>query len=387
MKVEGILFFLIALLIVFAMFASDLLFWDLLILIGALGFSPFFWEAKDRIGSDLAFFALCTLSLYLMILLQTPRSNTVALSIALGVVIYLCYATRTVGIVLVICLALFEILTRRAVSRASVVSGIVAGSLIAVHTFFFRDAVSYADQIHPTFRVIAQNAVGYFWELRNTVWPFYGQPAARLFTLLMLGLSVCGYVDRIRTRLSVLEVYAAIYTTVIMLWTSEFDSRFLIPVFPLAFYYSILYVRRIAATRFASDKRYVSLVLLVVFTTSYASAYMRMNFGPIRQGIGDPRFFQVCQYIKNRTAPQEVVVFSKPRLLALMTDRRAAAYHQPQTDSELWRFFDGISADYVLTSEDLLTDVTYMRAFIQRQPSRIAPVFDNGAFILYRITR
>jgi hypothetical protein len=256
----------------------------------------------------------------------------------------------------------------------------VALLFIAVHSFFFRGASSYTEQIHPTLKAIAQNAAGYFWEFRNTVWPFYRNLASRLFTLLMLGLALCGYVVRVRRNLTVLEVFTAIYTTVILLWTSEFDTRFVIPVFPLLFYYAILCVRWIAAAYVPSKGRSVPIILLIVFTISYTSAYAHLNFGPIEQGIGDPRFLQVCKYIENGTGRQEVIVFSKPRLLALMTDRRAAAYHQPEMDSELWRFFEDISADYVLTSEDLRSDVTYMQAFIRRQATRIDPVFDNRAF-------
>jgi hypothetical protein len=83
MKVEGVLCFLVALLMVAAIFSAELHFWDLILLVGALGFSPFFWEAKDRIGSDLPLFCFCTLALYLMVLLRMPGSNTVALSICL----------------------------------------------------------------------------------------------------------------------------------------------------------------------------------------------------------------------------------------------------------------------------------------------------------------
>jgi hypothetical protein len=261
----------------------------------------------------------------------------------------------------------------------------VALLLIGVHSFVFRGDGSYADNVHLSFQAIGQNLKGYFWELHNSLWPFYGRPTAWLFTFVLLGLGIAGYISRARSGISVLEVFAATYTGAILLWTAEFDTRFLIPVLPLWLYYVISYVRLIAAKHLALNARLAPLLLLPLFIASYASAYTGKDFGPIRQGVGDPRFLQACAYIKTHTAPGAVIVFAKPRLLALMTDRRAAAYHQPATDSELRSYFSNISAEYILFSTELTSDVVYMRGFIERQGPKVNLLFDNGAFALYRI--
>lgn len=265
------------------------------------------------------------------------------------------------------------------------ISSAVALFLIGIHSFFFQGAFSYADQIHLSLQVIAQNVRGYFWEFHNSLWPFYGRTTAWLFTMLLLGLGIAGFISRARSRLSVLEVFTATYTIVILLWTSEYDTRFLIPVLPLWLYYVISYARLVATKSFAVNKRFAHLLLLALFTVSYASAYTSMDYGPIRQGIGDPRFLEVCEYIKTQTAPRAVIVFAKPRLLALITNRRAAAYHQPAMDSELWSFFSNISAGYILVSTELTSDLTYMQGFVGRETARIDLMFANSTFALYRI--
>lgn len=385
MKVESILFFLIALLIVSVIFVSELHFSELVMLLAVLGFSPFFWEAKDRIGSDLPFFALCMLALYLMTLTQKDREWRVGLSLILGVVIYLSFAARTVGATLLVCLIIYEVIVHNGISRSALTSAATALVLICAHSLFFWSGSSYRDQIHPTWWALAGNLRGYFWELHHSLWPFYGGTTARVFTLVLLGLGIAGYISRIRSGISVLEVFTVSYTTVILSWTSDFDTRFLIPVLPLWLYYVISYVRMIATKVLRLDARVTPALLFPLFVTSYISGYTHTNFGPIREGVGDPRFLQACAYIRTTTAPGAVIIFAKPRLLALMTNRRAEAYHQPSIDSELWRYFASISADYVLISGELRRDVGYMHGFIGRQKERFSLKFENKAFALYQI--
>jgi hypothetical protein len=386
MKVEIVLCFLIALLTLSVLFASELLFTELLVLIAALGFSPLFWEAKDRIGSDLPFFALCTLALYLMKLLQRYQHHRYWLSALLGVVIYLSYTARTIGAVLLICLILYEVVTRRRISMETGFSALIAVLLIAAHSSIFKvTAVSYSSQFHPSLHALAHNLKGYFWEIHRYLWPFYGRYGAQVFTLILFGMGVVGYISRIRSGISIIEVFAATYTAVVLLWTSEYDSRFLIPVVPLWLYYILCSVRLLAVRYRWLNARLAPVILLALLIASYANAYTHTNFGPIREGIGDPRFLQACDFIQTRTDPGAVIVFAKPRLLALITNHPVAAYHQPSQDADLWSYFTNISAGYILVSSDLASDVSYLQEFISRQPSRLELVFHNNAFALYRI--
>lgn len=385
MKVEIVLCFLLALIILSIMFAAHLPFSELIVLIAVLGFSPFFWDAKDRIGSDLPFFALCSLALYLMTLLQRRARDVWWLSAFLGFVIYACYTARTIGIVLLPCLVLYELVTRRRISRASLISCAVALALIGMNSSLFQVAGNYAGDIHLSWQAIARNLRGYFWEIHSSLWPFYGPEGAQVFTLVLFVLGIAGYISRVRSGISVLEVFAATYTAAILLWTIDFDSRFLIPVIPLWLYYIISCLRQIAARHFGSNQRVVPVLLLTLFIASYASAYTRKDFGPIRQGIGDPRFVEACTFIKEETPAHAVVVFAKPRLLALVTDRRAVAYHEPPVDSELWSYFSSISAEYILVSNELPNDIAYFHGFIDREGPKVSLMFDNGRFELYRI--
>jgi hypothetical protein len=220
--------------------------------------------------------------------------------------------------------------------------------LVGTHPSLFQLAGTYANDIHLSWRAIALNLRGYFWEIHNSLWPFYGQQAGRVFTVMLLVLGTAGYINKVRSGISVLEIFTATYTTAIFFYTVDFDTLFLIPVVPLWLYYVISYLRQVATRYFAWNERVVPILLLTLFLTSYANAYSQKDFGPIREGLGDPRFLEACAFIKAQTPPHAVIVFAKPRLLALLTNRRAAAYHEPSVDSELWSYFSSISAECIL---------------------------------------
>jgi hypothetical protein len=45
-----------------------------------------------------------------------------------------------------------------------------------------------------------------------------------------------------------------------------------------------------------------------------------------------------CATICTNTSRGPIFVFSKPRLLALMTDRPSAAYYEPKDNIDLWAY-------------------------------------------------
>ncbi len=103
MKIEVVLFFIGLLFLIWWGLGRDLpgLFCIALLAIG--GFNPMFWEFKENIVADIPF----TFLLYLTFILTNKQvtdsrdvSGTRWQILALGALIYLCYGTRTVGIVL-----------------------------------------------------------------------------------------------------------------------------------------------------------------------------------------------------------------------------------------------------------------------------------------------
>ena len=112
-------------------------------------------------------------------------------------------------------------------------------------------------------------------------------------------------------------------------------------------------------------RRLPVLVLGCAVTVTYAGAYSKAEHGPIREGIGDPYFLDVCRYIRQNTRPDECTVFDRPRLLSLLTGHPATTYdyQAPETATlDFWRY---VNARYLIVTDlpnpEFRSDHRYLR--------------------------
>ena len=87
-------------------------------------------------------------------------------------------------------------------------------------------------------------------------------------------------------------------------------------------------------------------------------------------------------YVRQATSSEDVFVLAKPRLLALLTDRRGSVYEERATDRRLWEYVDGIGGSYIVVGP---TDKAYWRDFVSRSASRLELRYSNADFAVYRV--
>jgi hypothetical protein len=117
---------------------------------------------------------------------------------------------------------------------------------------------------------------------------------------------------------------------------------------------------------------------------SYAGAYTRLERGPFRQGVSTPEAAALFEFIREHTHPDDVVVFQKPRALALYTGRQASGHHYPPSDEHLWRYLRQIGATHVVVTPQLRASCAVLRPFVRRCSGRLEEVF-AGEFTVYRV--
>ena len=376
MKVEVILFFLAALYLIFELAAHQVPFPYAAAIVAVMGLSPYFWELKESVVSDLPFLFFAMLALCLIAAGERRNWQSTTGAIAAAVCVYLCFATRTVGVVLLASLLAGAIPRLGELRRKAVLGGAIAAAMIGVHSVVFRGAGSYLDQLHAPWQALPHNLMAYFWNLRHV---FFGLGGAFgwLFLLVLMVLGFAGLAIRLRSRISPLEAFTLSYALLILLWTSEEDLRLLIPLLPMWFLYITFALRKFPAGAGAP--------LLLVALCGFTVRYSRLDTQPIRNGLGDPAFVQVCDYIVHQTPRGSIFIFGKPRLLALLTRRNAAAWYQPAADADLWNYFRTIHARYVLIDRDFADDREYLEPFLMRNPAAVQPWYGGGAFQVYEL--
>jgi hypothetical protein len=151
-------------------------------------------------------------------------------------------------------------------------------------------------------------------------------------------------------------------------------------------------VRRIdaAAERRSAASHAALATFLTMVLGSYALRYSTLKFGALAEGIAKKESRELFAFVTASTDPRDVLVFSRPRALALMTRRNVSGGYSPVDPCGLWRYISGIGASYLITGpgdDPFNGDAAYLRQFAATFHDDLRPVMTNQDVTVYRITR
>jgi hypothetical protein len=393
LKIEMVLFYIAGLFAVHGLFQRRLAPEYLALLILFIGWNPVYWDAKDRVLSDLPFLFFSILALWLAErIISSPSSKNASrpsvAAILLAQAAYAAYALRSIGIALPAAMIVYHFIRRRSLRPTRFVSAfaILFALLMILQTRFAPSEASYAEQLRPSAGHVYWNLRYYldnlslFWS--NGYWPL----GARLFFLACLALAVWGYARKAYPSPGIVEVYLPLYCIPLALHGSQ-DLRFLLPILPLMLYYTLTGLQSIKWLQ--PKKRSEAAITLFALLTvlSFAGRYSQMDFGPIREGIVKPETQEMFDYIRKNTSEDATIVFRKPRVLACYTNRQSAVFHEPLPGEDLEDWFDSIGADYLVLGPFSVPELNpeFIHAWVAQHSTRVERVFSNRDFEVYRI--
>lgn len=384
MKVLIVLCFVGVLLLVREVFRRDLPDRYTAALILVMGLSPYFWDFKDHVVSDIPFLLLTLLSLsFYQRAAETDRHRLAYAALA-GVAAYAAFAIRVVGIVLIPTFLAHGLLRRRRVGQVSLVACGICVVLVGVQSALGAQDGSYLDTLTASATTIGNNAINYM-RAGSDIWDNgYTELGRKAVFLLTAGLGAYGYVRSVRVSSTVtpLEVFPWLYALPVVVWPANQGTRFLIPLIPFYLYYCMLGLRDLELWQ----RRNVGLTAcLLVIGITYAGKYSTLNYGPLPSGVATAESVALFDFVKRMTDRTDVFVFSKPRALALFTERRASAPFAPDDPCRLWQFLTEIEATYVITGPPGLPEAAYLDGFVSRFPAAFRRVFGNRHLEVYRI--
>jgi hypothetical protein len=391
-----------------------------------MGFSPVFWEMKDHIYSEHLFVPLFFGSILLMNMWYVRGSvfiNPPMHALCLGLLMYLSFGTRTVGIVLLPTLVVCELVRayerRSSVPLASVfprfrrriglnrvaapfsetarekvrptsamwgVSLIGGGALLVALLLCTLQMLAmpqagsgYADQLaNLSPRIILKNlhanstSFSLVWENGRNEW------VRRVGGGMLMVLAVIGYLRCNIPRVSPLGVALVAYLTIVILWPGYSWLRAIWPVVP-AFVFYMLVGSGFIARRV--PRASVLPACIIVFTFgSYVSFYSGADFGPISNSIDSRNAKEMYAFVAAATSETEAVLFWKPRGLALYTHRRASKL-PTRSPSVLLERAEAIGASLLVVRNDPAASET----IVTRQIAGLHQVFVNDDWVVYRL--
>jgi len=351
-----------------------------------IGLNPYLLRFKNNVLSDIPFllFTYAPLSLMRDAPPGTPPRRALANGLLLGGAIYLAYGTRAVGLVLLPTLLTVELIRTRRLTRRTGVALAAFALLAGLQACVWPGTGSYLDQLNLDPRLMLRKVEPYLNMLNHDLWENgYSRLVRNGLFAATLALALAGYVGRIRRGATAFEIFPVFYLSAVILWPANQGTRFLIPVIPLYVLFAFDGLWQLRVLQRHNLRRHAVAGLAVVIFASYAGRAARGYLGPIREGAHVPESRALFRHVRDHTPPDAVLIFRKPRILALYTDRRASMCQAPRRNDDLWRYIRRIGATHLVVSSRL--DRPFMKRFADRNAARLERTFSNAHFTLYRI--
>lgn len=397
MKVELILAFLGALLLLVQITKPYLSpTWQTALLI-LIGLNPYFWDFKDHIKSEIPFFVSAYLSIYLVQKFYQKGATGIAkygYMVATGSAFYLAYGTRSIGLVLLPGLVIYDLIRNRKVSIYVVGTGIVTIAFIVIQYYLLRSDRTYVEMVQPDsgsflrdwMRFILLNVPRYTGSLTQ-IWDNGHSKLLRLgVTGLMLGLASMGFLVQAKKEITFAALFVALYTICVVIVPMDGGVRYLLPVVPFYIFYSLLGLKALPSHK--GQRRVAITAVAVAVLMTYLSGYSAHNFREIPNGVTRPEAGEFFDYIKQKTGERDVIIFTKPRALALFTGRQTSFYPMLLDDKGIWKYFGRINATHIVLGPEGVEpyDQAFLSKFLDRYKGYVREEYSNAAFKVYRIT-
>ena len=389
LKLPGLLFFVGFLICFYLLMRNRLTRTESLLIVSLFAFNPMFLSFLDQILSDIPFLFFSTLALLLMTKYEEKQS--LFQSIILGGVIFYAFFIRTIGIVLLAGFLAYQMLCIYRKNEQSKI--ITAYSLTVSLAFVFLWLISslsfpsgqntYFEQLKGfTFTTFMGNMSGYFMLLRF----FFGTSLA--WTYIYYALTVFFFVGvwaRRNTDPSFI-IFFVIYFGLMLIWPEWQGPRFIFPLLPIFIYFTFQgmksVISRLPANYYRSGQwifygLWLSIISIFLANSS-SDAYANLQNIRSINGPFDPYSMEVYNYINEKTSPNSVIIFFKPRAMRLMTD------HDTLMSTECDRMFLG---DYIVLSRKVGENQQIAPEEIDACNLPLDEVLKNRRFVVYEILK
>ncbi|MGH9843091.1 MAG: hypothetical protein ACREEM_30500 [Blastocatellia bacterium] len=226
---------------------------------------------------------------------------------SIGASIYLAYGTRSLGLVLIACLLVYDLVQNKRPSLFAVTTVVLASTLIYLQNVFSHNDRGYSDQLEFRLMEVALSNSSEFIRLLSEFWL---NGYSKIFRLALFatisGLAIAGYFTRIRRQITCFEVFAPLYLGPFVIFPVGLEVRYLLPVIPLYLFYAFLGLRTFTRRVEKEGMAFASLMAIILAT--YIGQYTRLDFGPLREGVAKSETQQLFEYVKRETGEREIFV-------------------------------------------------------------------------------
>ncbi|MEN8224152.1 MAG: hypothetical protein ABFS05_02230 [Bacteroidota bacterium] len=362
-------------------------------------YNPWTLNMKLEIMSEFSFTLLLLLSLWLF---EKYASGPFWVGIIIAVLGGLLMSVRAIGVIFPLAVLAWAIRKRFIEKDKSPMSKCVCGFLVSVGSFLFyllfnniifnipqAEGGSYAGIWgHETlYTTIVYNLAYYTEQFKYFFSPWGGSwnflplvLKALIFTFTLLGMLRSFF-----KRLELMDMMVILYLGVLLIYPYRHAGiRFLFPLMPFLLMYlarGVALVNIFPTIKSNAKTWFLGSLVLVSYLNMFW--YIVHNDHKVIPGPQEQSSIEAFEYIENNTASDDVIVFAKPRVLALYTERFSMANHKESGAKEINEFISQYGVNYVLIHHDISDEA--IKDFVLRYDMRCEQAWDNEKFVLYRM--
>jgi hypothetical protein len=301
-----------------------------LVLVAILAWNPALLAAHDLILSDIPFLFFSTLAIYMIE--SGAGSVSARRALILGLVIFAAFSLRTNGLLLLVPLLVSQVLTFKSSFPAPPKFFLLIPYLVFGAGFVLLALLLPGGQESYFAHFSMFNILSF---LGNIV--YYLQLPADLVknipfgSFFMAAIALLFFLDAFLNfrRNLVLLSYIAASLVLLVAWPETQGLRFIYPLLPLLLLMAgegLWTLAERLPAKSGQVVRWAGFVLAALLVLISLGVSARHSLGNLRSGREingpfDPVSRQMFEFIRDETAPDSVVIFFKPRLMRLLTER------------------------------------------------------------------
>ena len=376
-----------------------------ILLIILLGLSPWFWDYKDHILSEFPFIFffisfLLIAEKYLK-LDNLSKKHEITYGICIGLLAYLAYGCRSIGIILIPVFIAAYILYRRKIRLALIISSIIFLILYIIQNNILNTDAAYTKMVGSLdkglppeddgqlfdrgsfLRYVTHNLTIYFFSMER-YWANGYSLTIRVITVIVTSaLFLLGFYNLVWKK-NISEIMTTAYIGLLIVVPFNQGTRYLLPFLPFYLLYIVKGLEDLP--RYKRAPKWLPALALALITFSYIGNTLNRDFSEHYDHVEGPPAKELYQFITNNLKSSDIVVSKKPRVLTLYTQVKSFNYFHERTSESLWKNFKQLNANYFLFMKNQIRhhpDNT--KKLLNQHADDLTIVFENKQFILYKI--
>ena len=210
----------------------------------------------------------------------------------------------------------------------------------------------------------------------------YRKAAIAFISGMGLSFVLLGFIINVSRRLRVEEIFFAIICTLIIFYPCR-DTRYILPAVPMMFlyFYTTMHLVLQGIKNIRPD---ISFTLLTVFILGVGFEYFKSAATELTPGtILQQRDKVAMKYITTHVSDHDIIVFSKPRMLTLFTNKRCIVTAWQISQEMNKKIFDSMQVKYLLLLDGM--DNEYFKKYLHEVQHPVDSIIIAQGYTLYSL--